>query len=163
MNKNNILILALSDKRVTKFCIQKAIDIAKKENLIIKVYYFVSPEGKKKIIKNIGELAFLGVEEKERMKSILQKEDFSKGEMILKYARERAKEINIKIETVIEEGDFYDKVKEVNKTETPKKIVLTRMHPKWIGKKWFGSIVDRLIKEIECPIIVVKGKGDNIF
>ena len=162
--EKNSIILFLSLKRISKTCIEKAIEIAKNENLDLLTYYVVTSEQIKYLSKTIEELGFIGFEATQKVSSLLENEESLKAKNVIEWINETALSNSVNNISSIIHGDFYKVVKEMIKKHKPDKIILTRAHWGFITKQWFGSVVDKLLKTESCPIIIVeKKKNDDIF
>ena len=160
----NSIILFLSLKRISKTCIEKAVETAKKENLELITYYVVTSEQIKYLSKTIEELGFIGFEATQKISSLLENEESLKAKKVIDWVNSYALSNNINNISSIIHGDFYKITKEMIKKHHPAKIILTRAHWGFITKQWFGSVVDKLLKTESCPIIIVeKKKDDDIF
>ena len=162
--ENKTIILFLSLKRISKSCIEKAVETAKKENLELITYYVVTSEQIKYLSKTIEELGFIGFEATQKISSLLENEESLKAKKVIDWVNNNALSNSINNTSSIVYGDFYKVTKEMIRKHKPAKIILTRAHWGFITKQWFGSVVDKLLKTESCPIIIVeKKKDDDIF
>jgi nucleotide-binding universal stress UspA family protein len=84
-------------------------------------------------------------------------EMIEKSKGILQNVKEMAEALNIKIETLVKEGEPYQKIVEVAKEKNAGVIFMGSHGRKGVRKLLMGSVCERVIGHAPCPVLVVKG------
>ncbi len=122
--------------------------------------YIAKATGAKIIILSVGELPFLHGAQS-GLESQVSSQIKSVARDVAHKAKREATKYGIEARERIEMGDPSGKIVEVAKKEKVDAIVMGTQGTTGLARVIIGSVADRVIREADCPVILVPLKGSR--
>ncbi len=136
------IVLAVDGSEVSKNALRHAVELTKQNNGTLIAVHVIPPIDVTDIETFKPETLLRGLKEE--------------GEKILSEVKELAREKDVKVQTIIEEGIPFEKICEVAQNSDGDIIVMGSHGRTGIEKVFIGSVTERVISRAHCPVLVVK-------
>ncbi len=143
------IMLALSTFRQSQVAVELAVEKAKKSKRLIVVYVVDVNLARYFIGTDIGSCPAL----RDRCEEDLLSEHRQKAEQEVESIARMAEEHGMSVTSYVDTGRFAFECLKVIEKEKPELVITTRSNrPQWV-KRFFGSPVDHIVDNAECPVI----------
>ena len=76
---------------------------------------------------------------------------------------EEAREMGLEVETRVEDGPFLETVRSVARSIEATRIIAARLARPHVSRLFFGSEVDRLVRDAPCPVDLFDWTGSPLL
>jgi nucleotide-binding universal stress UspA family protein len=103
------ILLVLSNARSSSKAVEYAVDLAMKEGAKLIVLFVIEKEVVKEVFDTFSDIGFIGDKPSTKLTQAMMREFRQRGYEELQRIEDLAKEHNVAVEPIIEEGDFLEK------------------------------------------------------
>lgn len=103
------VLLILSNARTSLKAVEYAIDLAKKKESILIALFIIETEVVNEVFETFSDIGFIGDKPSTKLTQAMMREFRQRGYEELQLVEDLAKEQNVTVDPIIEEGDFLDK------------------------------------------------------
>jgi nucleotide-binding universal stress UspA family protein len=147
-------LLILSSTRSADKSIARALEIA--QGGALSALFVVDNEAPQNLSRHLSGLGFTGSRPKGEVTGVLKAEYHRRGEHLLSQVLKAASELRVPCSTQISVGDFVDECLRVIKQQSITHVVVSHKKKSHMSRYLFGSSVESLQAEVDCPIEIVE-------
>lgn len=103
------VLLILSNARTSLKAVKYAIDMAKKKESILIALFIIETEVVNEVFETFSDIGFIGDKPSTKLTQAMMREFRQRGYEELQLVEDLAKEQDVTVDPIIEEGDFLDK------------------------------------------------------
>ena len=149
------IMLVLSTMRQSPKAVEYAFQTANERKAELVSLFILDSNLPNSVFQRLHEMDLIGEKPSEELSEALYREYRQRGYAKLKEIENKAKENNIPCSVYLEQGEFAEEVfKKIDKLNISL-VILSRSHRSNIARLFFGSAVDKIIKQAKCEVKIV--------
>ena len=150
-------LLILSSTRTAERSLTRALKVAEKGHL--SAIFVLDQHAPKNLSKHLSGLGFTGSRPKGEVTGVLKAEYHKRGEVLLSQVLKEASARGIPCSTQITVGDFVDECLTAIRRQRIDYVVVSHKKKSHMSRYLFGSAVESLQAEAECPVEIIEEEG----
>jgi len=149
------ILLIISFLRSSKKTISEAIELAKKEDAELIVFFVLDMEYADKIVTKLTDEGWIGGKPSEQLYLSLLREYKLQAETKISDIEKSAQEHGVPVRAIIRSGAILHETLRLASLEDPDLIVVTRRKRSNLSRLIFGSMVKSLGKQVKCKVQII--------
>ena len=149
------LMLVLSPTRHIPRSIDLALSMVQDTKRPLLAVFVIDTKVADAISSRIVDIGFLGDKVSDQLEAAILKEYEGRGRRELAEVKDRAQELGVECETMMSRGDFVEECLRIAREREAQSMVVSRAERSNLSRKLFGSVVDELLEQAKCTVLVV--------
>jgi len=151
------ILLVLPTTGFSQKTVETAFKLAKDENAELISCYVVDERLPESVSSWMIYIGFMGDKPSEEYREVILKEYRKRAETDIEEVKKMASEKGIEIRCLLREGSWAEETVKLAEEEKVELIVTSKPKEGQMGKLFFGSALEELLKKSPCDVRVVEG------
>jgi nucleotide-binding universal stress UspA family protein len=149
------LMLVLSPTRHNPKSVDLAISLVESTKRPLLAVFIIDTKVADAISGRIVDIGFLGDKVSTQLEDAILREYEERGKRELEEVKQKALALGLECELLIRRGDFVEECLKIARERQVEDMIVSRAERSSLSRKLFGSVVDELLEQAPCPVMVV--------